>query len=142
MATDNISPTESLLKRDRVIVLTGLVALIVLAWAYILAGAGTGMSVRETAILSLFPHRMAHMAMPGMPMPMDTSTFSYFITILLMWWVMMVAMMTPSASPTILLYARATRHAQTTGQLQQAVVPTAAFGGGYLAVWFAFSLVC
>jgi predicted metal-binding membrane protein len=28
-----------------------------------------------------------------------------------MWWIMMIAMMTPSAAPTILLYARVHRHA-------------------------------
>jgi predicted metal-binding membrane protein len=41
----------------------------------------------------------------------------------------------------ILLYARATRHAQATGQLRQGVVPTAAFAGGYLMVWLGFSLL-
>jgi predicted metal-binding membrane protein len=61
--------------------------------------------------------------------------------ILLMWWVMMIAMMTPSAAPVILLYARATRHGQAAGRLQQGVVPTAAFAGGYLLAWLGFSAV-
>ena len=59
---------------------------------------------------------------------------------LAMWWVMMIAMMTPSAAPLILLYARATRHAQASGQLRQGAVPTAAFAAGYLLVWLAFSV--
>jgi predicted metal-binding membrane protein len=54
---------------------------------------------------------------------------------------MMIAMMTPSAAPMTLLHARATRHAQSTGRLQQGVVPTAAFAGGYLLVWLGFSLL-
>jgi predicted metal-binding membrane protein len=47
--------------------------------------------------------------------------------VLAMWWVMMIAMMIPSASPMILLYARATRHAQSQGRLPQVAVPTAVF---------------
>jgi predicted metal-binding membrane protein len=143
MASDSTSLTESVLRRDRWIVLAGLALLTVLCWGYILTGAGTGMSIRDMTITSLFPHRMADMPMPGMRMGMNPGMWSvsYFIIILLMWWVMMIAMMTPSAAPMILLYARATRHAQSTGQLQQGVIPTAAFVGGYLLVWLGFSLL-
>ncbi len=143
MAAEDTSLTESLLRRDRWIVLGGLVALTLLSWAYILAGAGTGMSVRDTTIVSLFPHRMAEMPMAGMSMSMQPGMWSlgYFIIVLFMWWVMMIAMMTPSAAPMILLYAHATRHSQATGQLRQGVVPTAAFAGGYLMVWLGFSLL-
>jgi predicted metal-binding membrane protein len=141
MPADNLSPTEYLLKRDRAIVLSGMVALTLLAWAYLLSGAGVGMSLRETTMLSLFPHRMADMPMPGMGMRTAGWTVGHFIIVMLMWWVMMIAMMTPSAAPMILLYARATRHAQGSGQLEQGVVPTAAFAGRYLAVWLPFSLL-
>ena len=81
--------------------------------------------------------------MAGMSMSMHPEAWSpgYFIIVLLMWWAMMIAMMTPSAAPMVLLYARATRHTQTTGQLQQGVVPTAAFAGGYLMVWLGFSVL-
>jgi len=141
----DLSSTERLLKRDRAIVLAGLAALTLLAWGYVLLGAGTGMSLRDMSILSLFPHRVADMPMHGMqmPMPMMPGAWSagYCIIVLLMWWVMMIAMMTPSAAPMILLYARATRHAQGTGQLPQGLVPTAAFAGGYLTVWLGFSLL-
>ena len=66
---------------------------------------------------------------------------AYWTIMLLMWWVMMVAMMTPSAAPMILLYARATRHALAGGQMQPGIASTAAFAGGYLLVWLAFSIV-
>jgi predicted metal-binding membrane protein len=56
-----------------------------------------------------------------------------------MWWVMMIAMMTPSAAPMILLYARAMRYAQGTGLLGKGVVHAAAFVSGYLVTWFGFS---
>jgi len=55
--------------------------------------------------------------------------------------VMMVAMMLPSASPLVLLYARVVRHA---GERDGAVKPRAAiaaFASGYLAVWILFSLL-
>jgi predicted metal-binding membrane protein len=51
-----------------------------------------------------------------------------------MWWVMMIAMMLPSAAPLILLYARVHRH---TGDAP----PTAPFLAGYLTVWLAFALI-
>ena len=123
----DLSSTERLLKRDRAIVLAGLAALTLLAWSYILMGAGTGMSLRDMTIVSLFPHRLADMPMPGMPMamPMTPGAWSagYFIIVLVMWWVMMIAMMTPSAAPMILLYAHATRHAQGRASCRQAWCP-------------------
>jgi predicted metal-binding membrane protein len=48
-----------------------------------------------------------------------------------MWWIMMVAMMLPSAAPMILLF-------DTVSKRQH--VPTAIFGGTYLAVWGLFSI--
>jgi predicted metal-binding membrane protein len=55
-----------------------------------------------------------------------------------MWAVMMVAMMLPSATPMILLFAQTTRK-----QLESATPygPTAAFMWGYLAVWTLFSAI-
>jgi predicted metal-binding membrane protein len=138
---EETSLTESLLRRDRWVVVAGLAAITLLSWLYIMAGAGTGMSPLHMTSLSLFPHRMAEMEMGGMPMHPGAWAPGYWAIVLLMWWVMMIAMMTPSAAPMILLYARATRHAQAGGQPQQAVVPTAAFAGGYLLAWLAFSLI-
>jgi predicted metal-binding membrane protein len=56
-----------------------------------------------------------------------------------MWWTMMVAMMAPSAAPTILLYGRVNRHALAQGQAA-GLAPTAAFAAGYLLVWLGFSV--
>lgn len=52
-----------------------------------------------------------------------------------MWWLMMLAMMLPSATPALLLYARV-RHARLNG----APGSTWVFLVGYLAVWLAFSI--
>jgi predicted metal-binding membrane protein len=135
MGGEETSLTENLLRRERWIVLSGLAAITVLSWIYILTGAGTGMPVRSMTAAWLFPHRMT-----GTSLQPAGWTSEYWIIMLLMWWVMMIAMMTPSAAPIVLLYARATRYAQSKGQAGRAVAPAAAFSGGYLLAWFGFSL--
>ena len=59
-----------------------------------------------------------------------------FTNLIAMWWVMMIAMMTPAAAPTILLYAHVHRHSNGPD-----APPTGAFLAGYLACWFAFALI-
>ena len=75
------------------------------------------------------------------PMPMDKApgwTLSYALLIFLMWWVMMIAMMTPSAAPVLLLYAAIKRiGADATSTTQLSLL----FLLGYLIVWGAFSAV-
>lgn len=56
----------------------------------------------------------------------------------LMWTVMMIGMMVPSVSPTILLYARVF---QKRAKNERVFVPTGAFLGGYLTIWTGFSAV-
>jgi predicted metal-binding membrane protein len=53
-----------------------------------------------------------------------------------MWWLMMLAMMLPSATPAILLYARV-RKARSG---DAAIAQTWVFMAGYLAVWLLFSI--
>jgi len=138
---------ERLLKRDRVITLAGLTALCALAWLYIVTGAGLGMSAWEMTTLALFPHQHARDVMPSMPgMDMGATApmwmawgFATWALMIAMWWIMMIAMMTPSATPTILLYARVHRHALVQGQIQDKLAPTGAFAAGYLLVWLGFA---
>src|SRR5579872_4143911 len=134
------SLTEGILRRDRWVVAIGLSVLTLLAWAYLLAGAGTGMSVWDATSAALFPHRLAEMGM-GMAMAPPRWAPATWAIIVLMWWVMMIAMMTPSAAPMILLYARATRHAQTHQHLSPQAVSVTAFAGGYLLAWLGFSVL-
>jgi predicted metal-binding membrane protein len=136
---------ERLLKRDRTITLAGLAALCVLAWLYIVTGAGLGKSAWEMTTLAPFPHQQAHDTMPGMDMgataPGRTAWgFDTWALIIAMWWIMMIAMMTPSSAPTILLFARVHRHALAQGQVQDKLAPTATFAAGYLLVWLAFAV--
>jgi predicted metal-binding membrane protein len=140
---------ERLLRRDRIVTLGALAVLGLLAWLYVLNGAGLGMSAWQMTTLSLFPHREAGAAMAAMPgMDMSAMTMSggpwgyrAWGLMILMWWIMMIAMMTPSAAPTILLYARVHRHEAARGQIREKLAPTGAFAGGYLLSWLAFSLV-
>jgi predicted metal-binding membrane protein len=136
--------TEALLRRDRQIVLGGLAAITLLAWLYLLTGAGMGMSPFDMTAAALFPHLKGGMAMAdgmeGMSMQAPAWATTGWALTVLMWWVMMMAMMTPSAAPAILLYARVHRHAQRKGQLDDTVVPTSAFAGGYILSWLAFSI--
>jgi predicted metal-binding membrane protein len=57
-----------------------------------------------------------------------------------MWAIMMVAMMLPSASPTVLLYGRVVRQAERKGQITNARGSVAAFAAGYLTLWSLFSV--
>ena len=138
---------ERLLRHERAITLAALVALVALAWAWLLAGAGmvTQASMATMATMAPLPSMpsMATMAdMPAMPsvtaVPVAWSPGQWAL-MLAMWWTMMIAMMTPSAAPTILLYARVHRHAAAQGRGLGSSPPTGAFAIGYLLLWMAFA---
>jgi predicted metal-binding membrane protein len=112
------------LRRDRIIVLAGLISVAALAWAY-------------TVYLA---HDMGNMNMGmGMAMPKTQSwSLMDFVSMFLMWAVMMVAMMVPTAAPMILIFANVNRKRQ---EQEQPYVPTAVFLSGYLLVWTGFSVL-
>jgi len=120
---------EAALRRDRVVVVAALVAVIAVAWIWIVLGAGTGTSAVA----------MTQMAgMPYMDMMMERAVWTpgYAALIFAMWWVMMVAMMLPGATPMLLLFARVNR---TQKVRDRPYVPTGFFAAGYLAAWGGFS---
>jgi predicted metal-binding membrane protein len=123
------SPLESMLKRDRMVVMISLALVVVVAAAYTLAGVGMNMS-------ALTMTRMA-IEMPGMAMQPVGWTAVYALVVFLMWCVMMVAMMLPSATPLVLIHAAMGRKHEKARPLGA----TAFFVTGYLTVWMAFSLV-
>jgi predicted metal-binding membrane protein len=124
--------TERIVRREQMLIGLGLAVITGLAWYYVLIGAGTGMSTIAMTTWQFPPPRPATM-MVG-----DWNA-GYWLTMLLMWWVMMIAMMIPSAAPMILLYARVFRHGQARGQIAASLVPTGAFAAGYLVCWLGFS---
>ncbi len=155
---------EVVLRRDRQVVTCVLVAVITACWLYLLAGAGTGMYPHELAIL--IPSQMSmDPSMPSMPghetmtasngrsitadmlLSPVTWTPGYALLMFSMWWLMMIAMMLPSAAPMVLLHAAVTRrglerneHAVPTSGPHRLHSTTTAFIAGYLAMWGAFSL--
>ena len=120
---------EAILRRERLVIIAGLAAMVVLAWFYVWRGAGMGMSAANMTTLSLFPHRLADM--PG-------AMHSSWLVVVSMWWVMMIAMMTPSAAPLVLLYGLVLRRHERAGR--NTYLLSLMLLGGYLAVWLAFSL--
>jgi len=121
---------EAVLRRERAVIIAGLVAIVVLAWAYVWQGAGMGMSAVSMTTLSLFPHRLADM--PG-------AMHSSWLIVVSMWWVMMIAMMTPSAAPLVLLYGAVLRRHAAPGR--NTYLLSLVLLAGYLVVWLAFSVV-
>jgi predicted metal-binding membrane protein len=112
---------EHVLRRDRLVVVVALAAVVTLAWTYLAIGAGMDAEM------------MAEM--PDMePMPW---TPVYAALLFVMWWVMMIAMMVPSAAPTVLLYAAVNHKDRAPAAATEAWV----FLAGYLAIWAGFSLV-
>ncbi len=127
---------EAVVRRDRMVVVTALAAVIALSWAYVLAGAGMGMSAFEMTRVSQLgvTEGMAGIA----TMTAATWTPGYAVLMFFMWWIMMLAMMLPSAAPMILLFATVNRKQRETGR---PYVATSIFALGYLAAWACFSLV-
>ncbi len=137
MRMPETSIIETVLKRDRWIVIAGLAAVIVLSWIYILAGAGVGMSPFElTKLTAPLPKAQDGALAPMMQPALWTPGYAVFM--FLMWWVMMLAMMLPSASPMILLFAVFNRKQRSQGS---PFVFTGVFAAGYLIIWGAFSLL-
>ena len=140
---------ESVLRRDRLVVVIALVAVIVLSWVYVLAGAGMGMSAFEmtrmtqpVGVIDSTQPSVQGMSMGGTAvggtMVTGAWTVGYAVVIFFMWWVMMFGMMLPSASPLLLLFARMMRKEKDKGA---PYVPTGVFALGYVIMWAAFSAI-
>jgi predicted metal-binding membrane protein len=125
------SRLELVLRRDRRVVLTAIIVVTASAMVYVWMLAA-----------SMRAMDMTGMDIDGMP-PMLAPTFAPWsagqgMLTFIMWAVMMVGMMTPSAAPMLLLYARVGR------QARQNAYPFAAtgwFAAGYLLMWFGFALI-
>ena len=110
---------QTLLRNDQFVVAGALAIVALLAWAYMLAGAGVEMEDGSAAGITT---RMVWT--PG-----------HAAVVFAMWWIMMVAMMLPSAAPTILLFSKI---AERQREAVRPVGSAAAFTLGYLLVWGAF----
>ena len=114
------SPTLAAAKRDRFIIIGGIAVIAILAWVW-----------------------LANMAldMPSGNMMSMASTnpwaSSELYSMLLMWVIMMVGMMLPSATPMILIYTRAVHKKSSS---TDAKILSSIFITGYLLIWVFFSV--
>ena len=121
MAQVTGSLLERALRRDRALVVFGLLLVVVVSWAHVLSDAGV---MQE---------------MDGMLMPIGNGSWTpgHAALIVSMWAVMMAAMMLPSAAPMILFYSAIARRRS---EAEPAAAAAGVFSLGYLAVWAIFSL--
>ena len=113
------SVTQRLSHRERLILLTALAAISALSWLYLIRMpmVPADLGAVGVRLLSVLPPRLADVWLTFM-----------------MWSVMMVAMMLPSASPMILTYAAIAR-----GRRSNSVYAPWIFAGAYLVIWTFFS---
>jgi predicted metal-binding membrane protein len=120
----------TILRHERIVIAAGLVGVVVVGWIYLWHGAGMGMSARDMTTLSLFPHLQAE---AGGSMNAD------WPVVIAMWWIMMIAMMTPSSAPLVLLYGLVLRRHAKKGK--DVFILTFMLLSGYLIAWLAFAVI-
>ena len=137
-------PTDAaVVRRDRVVIVLAVALLTALAWGYLLwlsadmnmGGmdmGGMDMGGIDMTALRMIPSGMGLMVPAEMPWRAMEFAFVF-----VMWTVMMVGMMTPSAVPMFLMYARVGRQIEAQGKSLSA---TLWFAAGYFLVWVAFAL--
>lgn len=110
---------EAIYRRDRTIVVAALLGITALAWAHMYQAASPTV---------LHAHH-------GAPLGAEWGVGDVLLAFV-MWNMMMVGMMIPTASPMIVAFATANRRSRARGG---PFVPTAFFVSGYLLVWAGYS---
>src|SRR5215471_3413923 len=131
----NLVPTErAVLRRDRIVVCLALIFLTALAWNYLLwLSADMAMGGMDMSGFRMIPSGM------GLMIPAEQPWQGMeFVFVFAMWTVMMIGMMTPSAAPMVLMYARIGRQ---TGPHDAPFAATVWFASGYFLIWIAFALL-
>jgi predicted metal-binding membrane protein len=121
----NYSDSARLAVRDYLIVGGGLIVIATIGWIY----------------MAYMTWAMSHMSLVQMWMPPSYSqpwAVRDLLMLLVMWSVMMIAMMVPSAIPMVMVFTAVNRNKR---QRNQAYVPTFIFTLGYLIAWIGFSLL-
>jgi len=122
---------ERIFIRDRALVFIPLAGLSILSWIYLTVLA-KDMAQGDMSLMG-----MAAMATGSMQATMSAWTTTTFALMGLMWFVMMVGMMVPSAAPMILLFATVTRKQ---ARDENPSLRIAIFTGTYLFIWALFSI--
>ena len=108
-------------RRDRIAILSALIGVTVLSWTYLIRMA-TQMDMSAM--------------MPAAMLEIHAWAAGDFVFMFVMWAVMMVGMMVPTAIPMTLVYAAVARKAAGQGTT---LAPAAVFLSGYIAMWTIFS---
>ena len=118
--------SSNLSQQDKIIVITGLLTVAALGWIYMFYMAWA----------------MENMHLVDIWMPPRggerTWTAWDFILLFLMWLTMMLAMMTPTAAPMVMMFTTVNKQKKVR---QQPYVSTFIFLAGYLVAWAIFSIV-
>lgn len=124
---------ETVLRRDRLVVAGALGVIAALAWGYLIwLAADMDMGGMDMTGFRMVPAGMGRMAPANAPWGVIEFAFVFA-----MWAVMMIGMMTPSAAPMILIYARVGRQGRAAGK---PLAATGWFAAGYFLAWIGFSL--
>jgi len=127
------STLEAVLRRDRLLIGGALAIIVALAWGYIVWLTND----MNMGGMDMTGYRMIPAGLGIMLPATEPWGAIEFVYVFIMWAVMMVGMMAPSAAPMILIYARAARLGRIKGNPFAA---TGWFAAGYLFAWTGFSL--
>ena len=131
------------LEKDNLIVYLSIFLIVIITGLYTIFGIGMPMSAIEmtkmSGIFSMSSSMEMNMNMGSNNMDMKNRwSISMAISMFLMWWLMMIAMMTPSAAPTLLLFHNLKKIGS---ERKKALSYTYLFLFGYLIIWAIFSLI-
>ena len=131
------------LEKDNLIVYLSIFLIVMITGLYTIFGIGMPMSAIEmtkmSGIFSMSSSMEMNMNMGSNNMDMKNRwSINMAMSMFLMWWLMMIAMMTPSAAPTLLLFHNLKKIGS---EGKKALSYTYLFLFGYLIIWAIFSLI-
>lgn len=131
------------LEKDNLIVYLSIFLIVIITGLYTIFGIGMPMSAIEmtkmSGIFRMSSSMEMNMNMGSNNMDMKNRwSISMAMSMFLMWWLMMIAMMTPSAAPTLLLFHNLKKIGS---EGKKALSYTYLFLFGYLIIWAIFSLI-
>ncbi len=119
----------SLRQRDQLLIVFALAAIVFLSWWYL---------VQLNNQMNTMPAMNGMQGMGTKNAGIHPWTPTDFLMMFIMWAVMMVAMMVPSAMRMVMIYSHVVAKEKSQNSL---ITPTLAFALGYVVVWSLFSLV-
>lgn len=125
--TESTDLLVKLFKKENIFVILCISILMILSWIYIF-------NISSMKTSGTMDSKLYNIIMPQM----EKWTLNNTLTTLVMWSVMMIAMMLPSAMPMVLVFSAVNKKRHSFGNQ---LVPTWIFVFGYIIVWIIFSLI-